>query len=40
VGDCANCIENYESHKRPHNYDCGKYYEISFLGFKVNEKNN
>lgn len=34
-GDCPDCERNYDDNKHPNNYDCPRYYEVSFTTFEV-----
>ena len=37
LGDCKNCVRNYDENKRPNNYDCEKYREIKIEVIEVEE---
>ena len=38
LGNCKECIRDYDPKHHPNNLDCPRYYEISIVIYKVEEK--
>lgn len=38
LGECKECLINYNLNHHPNNYDCEKYYEIHIIETEIKEK--